>query len=268
LATEGDALVVSNGSSRLVLIDTHAHLDSSDFNHDQVEVINRATAQGIGVVTVGVDLESSQAALKLAEQNSSIWAGVGIHPHEASTFNSMVEHKLGKLASKHKAVAIGEIGLDYYRDLSPRQTQREAFISQITLANRLNLPVIIHNRESTADMLAILSKHRPSRGVIHSFLGDVDLARQFLDMGLFLGIGGPLTFVKNDALRQALDRISLERIIIETDCPYLTPVPYRGKRNEPSYVRYVAEQIARLKGIPFQEVAKITTCNARRLFGI
>jgi TatD DNase family protein len=165
-------------------------------------------------------------------------------------------------------VAIGEIGLDYYRDLSPRSTQRDVFVKQIELANDFDLPVIIHNRESTKDMLAILRKHRPKSGVIHSFLGDIDLAREFMELGLCLGIGGPLTFKKNDILRDAVSQIPLDRILLETDCPYLTPVPYRGKRNEPVYVRYVAEEIARIKAIPVENVAATTTESARQLFGI
>ena len=252
----------------LTLIDTHAHLDSTDYNEDRAAVIARTFADGIGVITVGVDLSSSEAALKLAQRHRFIWAGVGVHPHEAKTFNNEVNEALRKLASDPKVVAIGEIGLDYYRDLSPRKVQRDVLAEQIELANQVDLPVIIHNRESTKDMLAILRAHRPRRGVIHSFLGDLDLAREFMDLGLYLGIGGPLTFKKNDILRDAVTRIPLERILLETDCPYLTPVPYRGKRNEPAYVCYVAEEIARLKGITSEQVARLTTENARGLFNI
>ena len=255
-------------SSKLALIDTHAHFDSADYNGDRAVVIARTFADGIGVITVGVDLESSEAALNLAKHHRFIWAGVGVHPHEAKTFDAQVAQRLSELATDPKVVAIGEIGLDYYRDLSPRSTQRDVFIEQIELASDLDLPVIIHNRESTVDMLAILRKHPPKRGVIHSFLGDIDLAREFMDLGLNLGIGGPLTFKKNDILRDAVGQIPLERMLLETDCPYLTPIPYRGKRNEPAYVRYVEEEIARLKGTSPEQVAMITTENARRLFGI
>jgi len=255
-------------SSKLALIDTHAHLDSADYNEDRSVVIASTFADGIGVITVGVDLESSEAALNLAKHHRFIWAGVGVHPHEAKTFDAQVAERLRELARDPKVVAIGEIGLDYYRDLSPRSKQRDVFIEQITLANELNLPVIIHNRESTVDMLAILHKRRPQRGVIHSFLGDIDLVQEFMKLGLYLGIGGPLTFKKNDILRDAVGQIPLERMLLETDCPYLTPIPYRGKRNEPAYIRYVAEEIARLKGIFPEQVAMITTENSRRLFGI
>jgi len=255
-------------SSKIELIDTHAHLDSSDYNEDRAVVIARTFAEKVSVITVGVDLSSSKAALKLAQHHRFIWAGAGIHPHEARTFDAQVAKRLRELATDPKVVAIGEIGLDYYRDLSPHSTQRDVFAEQIELANDLDLPVIIHNRESTKDMLAILRAHRPKRGVIHSFLGDIDLAHEFMKLGIYLGIGGPLTFKKNDILRDAVTQIPLNRILLETDCPYLTPVPYRGKRNEPAYVRYVAEEIARVKAIPVENVAATTTENARQLFGI
>jgi len=255
-------------SSKIELIDTHAHLDSADYSEDRAVVIARTFAEKIGVITVGVDLESSKAALKLAQHHRFIWAGVGIHPHEAKTFDAQVAKQLRKLSADPKVVAIGEIGLDYYRDLSPRSTQRDVFVKQIELANDLDLPVIIHNRESTKDMLAILRKHRPKSGVIHSFLGDIDLAGEFMDLGLYLGIGGPLTFKKNDILRDAVSQIPLDRILLETDSPYLTPVPYRGKRNEPLYTRYVAEEIAGLKDIPSEEVTKASTQDAYLLFSL
>ncbi len=251
---------------RLELIDTHAHLDSSDYNADRAAVIARAFAEHIGVITVGVDLPSSRGAVRLAERHRAIWAGIGVHPHEAKTFDKEVERGLRELAQQKKVVAIGEIGLDYYRDLSPRSVQREVFIEQIELANELNLPVIIHNRESTTDMLGILRVHRPEHGVVHSFLGDLALAQEFIALGLYLGIGGPLTFPKNEVLRQAVKDIPLDRILVETDCPYLTPVPHRGRRNEPAYVRYVVEEISRIKGISPGEVSTVTTENARILF--
>ncbi len=251
---------------KLELIDTHAHLDSSEYNPDRAAVIARAHAEKIGIVTVGVDLPSSRAAVQLAGHHRAIWAGIGVHPHAAKTFDEEVERGLRELARTEKVVAIGEIGLDYYRDLSPRPVQREVFVAQIELANELGLPVIIHNRESTTDMLTILHAHRPKRGVIHSFLGDIARAEKFLSLGFYLGIGGPLTFAKNEVLRHAVAAIPLDRIVVETDSPYLTPVPHRGKRNEPAYVRYVVEEISRLKEIPATEVAAVTTENARQLF--
>ena len=249
------------------LIDTHAHLDDRAYADDRAAVIARAHSEKIGVITVGVDLRSSEEAVRLARRHRTIWAGVGVHPHEAKSYDPEVEGRLRELSSEGKVVAIGEIGLDYYRDLSPRELQRDAFAAQIELANELSLPVIIHNRESTKDLLAILRSHRPAAGgVIHSFLGDLELASEFIDLGFYLGVGGPLTFNKNDVLREAIAKIPLDSILVETDSPYLTPVPHRGKRNEPAYVRYVAYEIAHIKGISSEEVARATAANARRLF--
>ena len=251
----------------LKLIDSHAHLDDRRFEKDRAAIIARCFEDGIGVVTIGADLESSREAVRLASRHRGIWATVGVHPHDAKRVSSETLAELEALAGD--AVAIGEIGLDYYRDLSPRDAQRRVLEAQLDLAGRCDLPVILHNRESTDDLLAILRATSPApRGVVHSFLGDRALADTFLELGLDLGIGGPLTFPKSGALREAVRAVPLDRILIETDCPYLTPVPYRGRRNEPAYVRYVAEAIAELKGLPLDEVAAATTANTRRALGM
>lgn len=251
------------------LIDSHAHLDDRVFDQDRAAVITRAFADDIGVITIGTDVHSSREACRLAGRHRSVWSTVGVHPHDAMTVDEDALRQLEELAKHRGAVAIGEIGLDYYRDLSPRARQREAFAEQLALACRLDLPICLHDRESTGDLLAILRDARAShRGVVHSFLGGPQLAQTFLDLGLHLGIGGPVTFPKNTALREAINAIPLERILVETDCPYLTPVPHRGRRNEPSYVRYVAEALAELTGIPFEDVALQTTENAVRLFDL
>ena len=198
-----------------------------------------------------------------------IWAAVGVHPHEAKTLDEKLLSRLEDLAQDEHVVAIGEIGLDYYRDLSPRKVQRLAFQQQLQLAHKRKLPIIIHNRDSADDLLAILQKLSPPfQGVIHSFLGDWSLAKEFLSFGFQLGIGGPITFTKNVALCETVSRIPLERILLETDCPYLTPVPHRGKRNEPAYVRYVAQKVAEVKGISIEEVERVTVQNAVSLFGL
>lgn len=251
----------------LELIDTHAHLDASDYAEDRAAVIARAHGERIGILSIGTDLPSSRAALALAARHRCIWGAVGVHPHDAKTLDRRAFDELERLAGEG-AVAIGEIGLDYYRNLSPSSAQRRAFADQLDLARSLDLPVIIHNRESTKDLVAILRKHPPRRGVIHSFLGDRALAEVFLDLNLHLGIGGPLTFNKNDALQEAVVTAPLDRLLVETDCPYLTPVPHRGKRNEPAYVRYVAEEIAALRGVPFSNIAAATTRNASALFSL
>jgi TatD DNase family protein len=249
------------------LIDSHAHLDDRAFGKDRAAVIARAFAEDIGIVTIGSDLRSSREAVRLAERHRQIWAAVGAHPHGAKDVGEETLAEFERLAARAEVVAIGEIGLDYYRDLSPRDVQRRAFREQLELARRVGLPICLHNRESTDDLLAILREAGDvHRGVVHSFLGDAELAQKFLDLGLHLGIGGPVTYPKNGAVREAVGVVPLERLLVETDSPYLPPVPYRGRRNEPSYVVYVAEEIAALKGIDIEDVAARTTENAARLF--
>jgi TatD DNase family protein len=250
-------------------IDTHAHLDDRAFDQDRAAVIARCAAASLGVLTIGSSIRSSEQAVRLAGRTRNMWAAVGIHPHNATSVDGPALAQLRAWAADPLVVGIGEIGLDYYRDLSPRPQQRRAFEQQLTLAAELDLPVCLHNRESTDDMLSILRNvGHPLRGVVHSFLGDGDLAEEFLALGLHLGVGGPLTYPKNGALRDAVKHVRLDRVLLETDCPYLTPVPYRGRRNEPAYVAYVAEEIAHLKDLPVDEIAKQTTKNALGLFGL
>jgi len=198
-----------------------------------------------------------------------MWATVGVHPHGAKSVDAEALTELKALAQDDLVVGIGEIGLDYYRDLSPRDRQRDVFAQQLDLAAELALPICLHNRESTDDLLAILkTRGAAHRGVVHSFLGDSALAEDFLALGLHLGVGGPLTYPKNGALRDAIKHVPLDRILLETDCPYLTPIPYRGRRNEPTYVKYVAEEIAHLKGLEMNDIARQTTENVIRVFGL
>ena len=251
------------------LIDTHAHLDDRAFDQDRPALIARLHADGVGAVTVGASLDSSRGAVRLAERHRLIWATVGVHPHGAKYVTPKVLRELEELAKTPRVAAIGEIGLDYYRDLSPRDVQRSVFAAQLELAKRLELPVVLHNRESTDDLVAILRQAGKShRGVVHSFLGDAALAETFLALGLCLGVGGPLTYPANEALRDAVRRAPLDRLVLETDCPYHTPVPHRGKRNEPAYIEFVAAEIARLRDISIDEVARQTTANALVLFGL
>ena len=248
-------------------IDSHAHLDDRAFDKDRAVLIAQLFSDSIGVLTIGSSLESSREACKLARRHRGIWATVGAHPHGAKRVEAATLTAFEEMASGDEVVGVGEIGLDYYRDLSPRDVQRRVFSDQLQLAQRLDLPVVLHNRESTDDMLAILRGHAAThRGVVHSFLGDSSLAEAFLELGLYLGVGGPLTYPKNGALREAVKAAPLDRILLETDCPYLTPVPYRGRRNEPAYVRYVAEAIAELKGISAEVVAEQTVQNTGELF--
>lgn len=248
------------------MIDSHAHLTMKAYRKDLEEVIRRAGDNGVeAILTIGVDMASSEAAVQLAEKYPVVYAAVGVHPHDAATLNLEALGRLEELAESPKVVAIGEIGLDFYRDLSPRRTQEDAFRLQIGLAKDLELPIIVHDRDAHERTMLVLTQERVSRGVMHCFSGDVNLARRAVGMGLYVSFAGPITFngMKATAI---LGRIPDERILVETDCPYLAPVPYRGKRNEPAYVRYVLERVAAILGRPTEEIDTLTTHNTRTLF--
>jgi len=253
-----------------VLIDSHSHIDMRHFDKDRDSVMERAREAGVtAVVDVGCDLASSEAAIALAERYDGVFAAVGFHPHSAAEMGNGDIERLAGLARHPKVVAIGEIGLDFYRNLSPREAQVEAFNRQLDLARELDLPVVIHSRQASDEVFDILSEwaggsSRPP-GVLHCFSGDRELARRYTDMGFFLSIAGPVTYGKSSAADIAR-HLPLDRLLIETDCPFLTPTPYRGKRNEPSYVSLVAEKIGEIRGIPGQDVARCTAENAIRLF--
>jgi TatD DNase family protein len=268
------------------LIDSHAHLDSGRFDGDREAVIARAREAGlVAIVNAGADLISSRAAVALAERFDFIYATVGIHPHDAKSVNPAMLDDLRELGRHPKVVAVGEIGLDYYRDLSPRPVQRRAFADQLALAAELELPVVIHSRDAHDDVLAILrdwtsSPTHPStlglrgteggqrRGVLHSYAAGPERLDEVLAMGFYISISGPVTFKKAERLREVAAKVSLNRLLIETDCPYLTPEPHRGKRNEPAYVRYVAQAIAQARNVTPRKIGLATTDNARRLFSI
>lgn len=250
------------------MIDSHAHLTAKPYRNDLDAVVTRARDNGVAsILTVGVDMASSQAAVGLAEKYQDIYATVGVHPHDATTLNLDALTRLEELAESPRVVAVGEIGLDFYRDLSPRRTQEDAFRLQISLAKDLELPVIVHDRDAHQRTMQVLKEEKVSRGVLHCFSGDVNLARQGIDIGLYISFAGPITFDGKKA-SEILPRIPEDRILIETDCPYLTPVPYRGKRNEPAYVRYVLERVAQVLDRPIEEVDALTTQNTKALFGI
>ena len=253
----------------MFLTDTHAHLDFPQFDGDREEVIARALAAGVGsIINVGADLASSRRAVALAEAHPQIYAAVGVHPHDAKTLTDEVLKELRELAQHPKVIAIGEIGLDFYRDLSPRDEQQRAFERQLALASELGKPVIIHDRQAHAEVLAILRRWPGLRGVLHCFSGDLDMAHEAIEMGFYISVGGPVTFKNARRLPEIVRQLPLERLLVETDCPYLAPHPYRGKRNEPAYVRLVAQKVAELKGVPLERVARVTTANARQLFGL
>jgi len=251
------------------LVDTHAHVDMGHYDGDRDKVIRRATDEGIGFINMGLNIPSSKESVDLAESYKGVYAGVGFHPHEADSFDSSSPATLRKLSRSDSVVAIGEIGLDYYRDNSPREDQREAFRSQLEVACELGLPVSIHNRSSTEDLLRLLKERDElPEGVTHSFFGNYELGMEFIELGLYLGLSGPLTFSGEEDLRSSVKRFPLDRLVLETDCPFLTPEPYRGKRNEPSYVSCVAKEVANIRGISVREVEERTTANARRLFDL
>jgi TatD DNase family protein len=258
------------------LVDTHCHLDFDRFDADRDEVIRRATEAGVThIVVPGVDLPSSRRAVELAEQYEMIYAAVGVHPNDASGFDDETLNALRELLAHPKVVAVGEIGLDYYRDRTPPDFQHRIFRQQLHLAAETGKPVIIHSRESTADMLAILAEWqgglngllaaRP--GVLHSFSATWQDAQVALELGFYLGFSGPITFEKADALRLVVANAPADKILVETDAPFLTPHPHRGQRNEPAYVRFVAEKLAQVRGETLEEVASRTSENAAALFG-
>lgn len=249
------------------LFDTHTHLDFSQFDRDREELLAELREQGIAALNVGLDLDASRASLRLAEGHPHVLAACGFHPHEAKAFSPQAQEALEELL-RRGAVAVGEIGLDYYRNLSPREAQLSAFRAQLQLAKKLDLPVILHYREAGEDFFRVLREEGPLRGVWHAFSGDAALARRALELGLHLGIGGPLTYRKNEPLRQAVTLVPLDRLLIETDAPFLPPEPFRGKRNDPLKLRLVALKLAELLGIPLEELAEATFENACRLFGV
>ena len=253
------------------LVDTHAHLDAKPFAGNIEAILARAAAAGVGhILTVGCDLESSRASVALAETHPGIYAAVGIHPHDAVTVTEPALAELRSLAAHPKVVAIGETGLDFYRDRSPRDDQRRAFRAQIALARDCGKPLIVHDRDAHDEIMAILrdSGAAEAGGVLHCFSGDLAMAKACLELGFYLSIAGPVTYPKNEALREVVRSVSIDRLLVETDCPYLAPQKVRGKTNEPAYVEETARAIAAIKGLTLDDVARVTTLNAFTLFGV
>jgi len=255
----------------IMLFDTHAHLNDTQFNEDLQEVINRAQNEGVtNMVVVGFDRPTIQRAMELAETYEFIYACVGWHPVDAIDMTDEDLVWIEELASHPKVVAIGEMGLDYHWDKSPKEIQKEVFRKQIRLAKKVKLPIVIHNREATADIVEILKEEGAEEvgGIMHCFSGSPEVAQECVKMNFYISLGGPVTFKNAKKPKEVAAEIPLEKLLIETDCPYLAPHPYRGKRNEPSYVKLVAEEIAEIKGLTFAEVAVATTRNAKKLFAI
>jgi TatD DNase family protein len=251
------------------LIDTHCHLDFPEYDFDRDEVIRRAKEKGIGyIINIGSSLEGSRRAVELSEKYDCVYATVGIHPHEADAFKSETLRELELLAKKEKVVAIGEIGLDYFKNYSKQENQRPLFITLIKLAKSLNLPLVIHSRQAHEETVKILKNAIPIKAVVHCFSGPPEFLNECLDLGFFISFTCNITYKKADNLRQLLELTPLEKLFLETDAPFLSPEGYRGKRNEPWFVQILAEEIAKVKGIGIEEVARVTTDNAKKFFNL
>lgn len=254
-----------------MFIDTHAHLDGPKFGGDRKAVLQRAKDAGISaIINVGFDMPSCQRTVALAETYPQIYGAVGIHPHDAGEARDDDFRQLETWAAHAKVVALGEMGLDYYRNLSPKDIQRQVFIRQMGLARKVKKPIIIHDRDAHGDIMEILRQefHGIPGGVLHCFSGSAEMAQEVVKMGLYISIAGPVTFHNARKLWGVVERIDLKQLLIETDAPYLAPEPYRGKRNESAYVRFTAEKIAGIKNVPLDEVAAVTSANAKKLFNL
>jgi TatD DNase family protein len=255
----------------MIWFDTHTHLNDSAFDPDLTEVLLRMDLAGVKrAIVVGYDLDSSVKAVELARQHAAIYAAVGIHPHDARDYSDTVEDKLRQLLADDKTVAVGEIGLDYHYDYSPRPVQQETFRRQLRLAKELGYPVTIHSREATSETMLILQEEQVETvgGVMHCFSGSPETAEEVMDLGLYISIAGPITFANARRLPEVITTVGTERLLIETDCPYLTPRPHRGERNEPSYVPLVGREVAQILQLSAEKLADVTTRNASRLFGL
>lgn len=254
-----------------MIIDTHCHLDFDRFDADRDEVVARAVEADVArIIVPAVDLDSCAAVLELVDLYESVYAALGVHPNSSSGWQDGWVKRLRELAEHPKVVAIGEIGLDYYRDRAPKAVQRRAMAAQLDLAVDLSLPVIVHNRDSSQDVVELLTAAAAAgglSGVLHSFSAGWDTARAALDLGFYLGFTGPVTYKNAESLRQIVARTPEDRLLVETDAPFLAPQRYRGQRNEPAYVTNVVERIAQVRGVEMTIVAQQTTTNAQRLFG-
>jgi TatD DNase family protein len=252
-----------------MLIDSHAHLEMREFDSDRKDVIERARLAGVDcMVTVGTNPGLSRKALSIARQYENIYATVGIHPHDVAKACDQSFDEIKELAQDPKVVAYGEIGLDYFRNISPRDQQIEMFARQLELAKELNLPVIIHDRDAHEETLRMVKSSGVRLGVFHCFSGDWAMARQCIDLGFYISVPGVVTFDKSKVLQEVVRQAPLDSILLETDCPYLTPVPHRGKRNEPSFIIHTAKKVAEIKGMDWEDIAEKASVNTRKLFRI
>ncbi len=251
------------------MIDSHAHLNDPAFEQDLAEVIARAKDAGVDmIINVGYDLTSSRLAVELTESFPGLWAVVGLHPHDAKLWTKESRDRLKEMANHPKVVAIGEAGLDYHYDHSPRDVQRYVFREQLALARELAMPVVIHSREATKDTIDIVGEFPDLSCLLHCYSGSLETAKMYESMGHFFSFGGPITFTNAHKLRDIVSGIPLERVLLETDCPYLSPHPYRGRRNEPAHLPLVAEKLAEVHGCTIEDVVRQTAENTRNFFGL
>jgi TatD DNase family protein len=265
-----------------MLIDSHAHIQLKNFDNDREAMLARAQKAGVEcIITIGFDLETSMSAISLAEQYDFVYATVGMHPHDAKLLNDEIIVRFRELARHPKVVAMGEMGLDYYRNLSPRSFQQKAFEAQLRLAQELNLPIIVHDRDAHEDIMEILRQYvgkegregkrgngENRHGVLHCFSGDIDMAKEAIGLGFYISIAGPVTYPKSLSLQKVAREVPMDSLLLETDCPWLAPQFRRGKRNEPAYITAIAEKTAELRGVSITTIADATTANVKTLFGI
>lgn len=252
-----------------MFVDTHAHLDFPQFENDLDETVQRAIHSGVTrIINIGTTLASSRKVVQIAERFDACYATVGVHPHDAKDVDDSVLGELEKLGRHEKVVAVGEIGLDFYRNLSPKEGQYRAFGQLLDLADSLDLPVVIHSRDATAKCLAVLSEHVPLRGVMHCFSSSAENAQRAFEMGLLVSCCGQISFPNAQKLREKFTQIPPERFMLETDAPFLAPQDHRGKRNEPAYIPLIAKEYAKVFGIPVDRLEELTTKNAEQVFSI
>lgn len=252
-----------------MLIDSHAHLEMKEFDADRKDVIERAASAGVEcIVTVGTNLALSRKALAIARQYDPIYATLGVHPHDVAKADDKTFDEIRAMATEPKVVAYGEIGLDFFRNISPRKIQEDMFARQLELACELKLPVIIHDRDAHEQTLRMVRASSVRRGVFHCFSGDWGMAKECIDLGFYISVPGVVTFDKSQVLHDVVRQAPLDSILLETDCPYLAPVPHRGKRNEPAFMVHTAKKVAQIKGMNWEDVANAASDNTRKLFDL
>lgn len=253
-----------------MIFDTHAHYDDAQFEEDREPLLNAMEEQDVGtIVNASATVESWERVIALTEQYPSVYGMIGVHPDEVGALNETEFARMKELLQKPKIVAVGEIGLDYHWNVEPEEVQKAWFIRQLDLARELQMPVNIHSRDATEDTLRIMKNHAEGlSGIIHCFSGSREIAEEYVKMGFLIGVGGVVTFKNGKKLRRVVERVPLTSIVLETDCPYLAPDPYRGKRNHSAYIRYVAQEIAHIKGVTYEEVVEQTEKNARKVYGL